>query len=264
MIKLIVTDLDGTLLNSSKQYSPRLLPLLDLLEDRNIDFAFASGRDVGSISSNYPEIADRIGIIAENGLSLAYKKKLIYRNELSSEEINTVADVIGDSEGLHPIMFGSKGVYYLTHETDIDFINRIRKYISSSKVISDFRSVIGNDSITRITVYSENDADTCNKLSRLSQDFIILPSGEGWIDIVKKGNDKGTGLRYLQNYLDVSSEETMCFGDYINDIALMKNCYYSFAMKNAHPMLFSYSKYITEWTNEEDGVIRTIHQILNL
>ena len=48
--------------------------------------------------------------------------------------------------------------------------------------------------------------------------------------------NNGRGIHILQNKLGVSYDETMAFGDYLNDIEMLENAYYSYAMENAHPL----------------------------
>ena len=63
-----------------------------------------------------------------------------------------------------------------------------------------------------------------------------------------------------QKNLGISYDETMIFGDYLNDYSMMTSGKYSFAMKNAHPQLKEISNFITKKDNHENGVLETIKE----
>ena len=70
-------------------------------------------------------------------------------------------------------------------------------------------------------------------------------------------------MRELQKQLGISPDECMAFGDYLNDLELMQAVTHSYAMANAHPDLKAVCRY-TAPSNDEDGVVRTIRQVLGL
>ena len=53
----------------------------------------------------------------------------------------------------------------------------------------------------------------------------------------------------------------MVFGDYLNDLEMMQNAKYSYAMKNAHPEIIKVSNFVTKYDNNENGVVRTIREL---
>jgi hydroxymethylpyrimidine pyrophosphatase-like HAD family hydrolase len=91
----------------------------------------------------------------------------------------------------------------------------------------------------------------------------IVASEAAWIDIANVNVHKGTTVEHLQQVLNVTPEETMAFGDGYNDIELMSRSTYSFAVRNAVKELKETANFITR-SNEEDGVMRTIIQLLSL
>jgi hypothetical protein len=65
----------------------------------------------------------------------------------------------------------------------------------------------------------------------------------------------------LQKKLGISPQETIVFGDYLNDCEMMQKAYFSYAMANAHPDLRAVSHFET-FSNDEDGVMRIVRQLL--
>ncbi len=84
------------------------------------------------------------------------------------------------------------------------------------------------------------------------------------LDIMMPGIHKGVGVKQLQKRLGITKEETMAFGDFMNDYELLQEASYSFAMKNAIAEIKKIAHYETAYTNEEDGVIREVAGRLHL
>ena len=77
-----------------------------------------------------------------------------------------------------------------------------------------------------------------------------------------KGINKGTAILDIREKLGISFEETMAFGDYLNDKEMLENVNYSYAMANAHPIIKQVAKYEAP-SNDENGVTTVIKQMLN-
>ena len=74
--------------------------------------------------------------------------------------------------------------------------------------------------------------------------------------------NKGDALRKIANYYNIPTDRIISFGDANNDIELIQVGKYGFAMKNGEDELKQYASKITEFTNDEDGVIREIQKII--
>ena len=70
--------------------------------------------------------------------------------------------------------------------------------------------------------------NTYKHLASLSETFKVSLSGHEWVDIMNLTVNKGEAIRLIQKKYDISYEETMAFGDYLNDYEMMKSCYYSY------------------------------------
>ena len=89
-------------------------------------------------------------------------------------------------------------------------------------------------------------------------------SGAYWIDITNEGVNKGVAVTALQEFLGISPEETMAFGDYLNDLELLKRASYSYAMKNAQEEVKQVAFYETKDDNNHNGVLKTICEVLKI
>ena len=82
------------------------------------------------------------------------------------------------------------------------------------------------------------------------------------MDITQPDTNKGVALAHIQAYFGISRDETMAFGDFLNDVELLQNARYSYAMANSHPDLFRYANFQAP-ANYEDGVLRQIVHMLD-
>ena len=94
---------------------------------------------------------------------------------------------------------------------------------------------------------------------RLGGDHSVILSGANWVDVMKPGVNKGRAMRMLQAIKGVSPDESMAFGDYLNDWELLQSVTESYAMENALEELKKIARHIAP-PNDEDGVMRVVKQ----
>ena len=99
-----------------------------------------------------------------------------------------------------------------------------------------------------------------NRIIMPAMDTTITLSGGGWIDVTDIGATKGIAYEKLCEYLEIDRNETMMFGDYLNDYEMLKRCPDSWCMKNGHPEVKKICAHITEYTNDEDGVAKELER----
>ena len=90
-----------------------------------------------------------------------------------------------------------------------------------------------------------------------------MVSGAHWVDVLSPTANKGRAVRQVQKTLGVTPDQTMVFGDFLNDLEMMDAATYSFAMANAHPLLKERASWVAP-TNNANGVVRTIRTVLGL
>lgn len=90
---------------------------------------------------------------------------------------------------------------------------------------------------------------------------MITKSGSTCFDICKLGGTKKQGINVLQEMFNVGFDETMVFGDHMNDLEMMSSAYYSYAMKNAEDDVKKNARFIAG-TNDDDGVVNVIKEVV--
>ena len=115
--------------------------------------------------------------------------------------------------------------------------------------------------ISICTINGLTSHDIISQYEKYSDRLQIKVSGEVWLDAAHKCSNKGVALKFLQNELKITKDNTMAFGDFMNDIEMLMNAKYSFAMANALPAVKDVAKYMTD-TNDNKGVFKILTQII--
>lgn len=258
MVKLIATDMDGTLLTSKKELPPDFDDTLDMLGRKNVRFVIASGRSYSALKVTFPNHTDRMEFICDNGAYIVIGGKT---DKVSIIPKETVAEIISECrklDGVTPVLCAMNGTYFDSCIPGL--YGEISRFYMNFSQVDDLLKV--NDDVFKIAVCDahgpiSNSFPAMSKLfgSKLS----LAVSGPMWMDIMNSGINKGAALREIQSRLGISYGETMAFGDYFNDTELLKNAFYSYAMANAHPDMFSIARYKAD-TNDNFGVTKAINE----
>jgi hydroxymethylpyrimidine pyrophosphatase-like HAD family hydrolase len=91
--------------------------------------------------------------------------------------------------------------------------------------------------------------------------YKVAIAAKVFIDITSLNANKGNAIKGIQKELNISPEETLVFGDYLNDLEMMQVATHSYAMKNAHPEIIQASNFVTSHDNNDNGVLRTIEEL---
>lgn len=258
-VKLVVTDLDGTLLNSNHEVSNNFFRLYDSLKN-HIHFVAASGRQYHSMSSKFRPILDDITIVAENGGIIMQGDNELLFTDLSLENTQQLIPLIRELNGGYAVLCGKESAYIETK--DQDFISLFDEYYSKYEIVKDL-SQVTHDAILKIAVYHYDSSEKYlyPAIKHLENEMKIKVSGQNWLDISHINANKGFALEKLQRDLGITKAETMVFGDYNNDLEMLELADFSFAMENAHPNVKKVANYSTK-NNDERGVEIILEELL--
>jgi Cof subfamily protein (haloacid dehalogenase superfamily) len=256
MIKMIITDMDGTLLNSEKKAPAGIKNCIEQLHERGVKFVIASGRQYYNLRAFFPEQDHMVSYISENGALIFEDSKNTYAARMKENHLRGSFAEIQNIKGAYPICCGIENAYVVNDEPI--FLSHAKMYYENLKIISDI-SQAANDSICKIAVFDEIGAETNSYpiLFNSEKHMQVTLSGYNWADITEKGVNKGHALSLLQKKHNIKPNECMAFGDYLNDCDMMALCEYSYAMANAHPDLKKICRFETS-SNDENGVIEAI------
>lgn len=263
MIKLIATDVDGTLVkDSSPNVYKELIDTIKHLTKKGIIFVVASGRSYDSIKSMFYEVADKIVYVAENGAHINYKGNNLLLTEMNRQYTSDIVNQMRFYKDTCDFVVSTPTGSLLETKNE-EFIALIRDgYHNKYKVVEDV--LMEDEPILKAALYQKN------SIRELGENILIPPwrdkvktcmAGEEWVDFMDLNVDKGNALIFLQNFFGVTKEETMAFGDNSNDIGLMQAAGESYAVENARAEVKEQAKYICP-SYHEKGVYQILKELL--
>ncbi len=264
MIQLIAADLDGTLLDSKKQLSPDLFPLIRQLRKNNIHFAAASGRQYDNLHMLFSEVCDEISFICENGAAVYHHSNCLFADQMPAQyfippilSIRTLPDV-------NAVLCTHTGAF-IECSTDTEFVKNAQMYYEKLTIVPDLIAVLAQQPAFKLAVFEKAHAETgCFPILRsYTNHFAVVLSGADWVDLMNPKTNKGIGLQQLAAHLHIPLCNTMAFGDYLNDTELLQTAGCAFVMENGHPALKQIADHIAP-SNEENGVVRAIQSYFHL
>lgn len=259
MIKLIASDMDGTLLDDEKRLPSDFLTTLDALFKRDIAFAVSSGRTFSALEHLFPEdYVGKMSFICDNGACVIHKGEVVGCDLLSREIYEEIVRFCDSEGGFLLVACAKGGVYHLDMGTEFyEQVGRFYKYHTSVDSMLDI-----DDEFYKLAVCDMRgtlahgkplfDATFGDKLN-------VQASGEVWMDVMAGGVSKGRALQKLQQSLGVSRSETMAFGDYFNDLEMLEAADWSFCMENGHEEIKKKCRFIAP-CNNEGGVTKSIRK----
>ena len=253
--------MDGTLLNSKGEVSDIFFKLFTNLQQQNIIFCAASGRQYNSIIDKLAVIKNDIFVIAENGGFAKKGKDVLVLNTLSAEKIRKIIPVLRKIENAHIVLCGKNGAFIESKNTH--FINLFQEYYHTYTIVDNLTTIADKEDFLKIAIYHSDSSETniYPSVKMFEDEMLVKISGKNWLDISDKKANKGNALRTVQKVLNITKEETMVFGDYHNDIEMMQEADFSFAMKNAHKDIKEIAKYTTE-SNNDFGVEKILQKLI--
>ncbi len=259
MIKLIASDMDGTLLDDNKQLPPDFFEVVDRLDEKGIKFTVASGRTYAAVEHLFPEeYRTKLDYICDNGAYIMHEGKPIHITPLDRqtfEEFVHAAEQIG---GLKLLVCAAGGTYHL-HDDD-EFNREVAKFYKNHIECDDLLAI--DDVIYKLAVCDLQGAQERGKpaLDAIFGDRLnIQVSGVIWMDVMAGGISKGSALATMCGLLGIHRSEVMAFGDYYNDTDMLRTAGMSFAMENGNDYIKSICTHRAE-SNNSGGVTKAIRQ----
>lgn len=270
-IKLILSDLDGTLLSSNNLISKENLSVIHSLQKKHILFSIATGRSDNMCTSYIKDCNINIPIISNNGALIRnpITKEILYKNTINPKISLKIMDFCSKNN-LDYMAYNTDKIYFTTNST------RINKFIDYNKIAKNNNITpidlyfynnnhleIANEGVLKILLFSNTTkhiTSVCNFIKEFPEISYVL-SEKNALDISSIGTSKGTALNILSKYLNIKKSEICVFGDYTNDLSMFENAGISFAMKNSPDQVKSIATYITD-SNNNFGVAKGINKIL--
>ncbi len=269
-LRLVVVDMDGTLLDDAGRIPDDLPRLLDRLESGGIVFAPASGRQYATLRDMFGEVRTESGatvdsFIAENGNVVVRDGEISTADGMDHALVDEVIDAVraarADGAPMGLIVCHPDRAYVEIDEPG--FTSEAAKYYHSRARVEDLHEV--HDGAIKLAIFDErgSELDAAPLMERLVGDRLeVAVSGRCWVDMMVPGRHKGHAVRELQESLGVTPAQTAVFGDFLNDLQMMSAGEMSFAMANAHEDIKAASNYLAP-SNTDSGVVVTVDRLLD-
>jgi len=261
MIKLIVTDIDGTILPYDGIFRPAVLDCIKDLSQKGIKVVLATGR----MHSSTTPIAQKLGlknpiISYQGGLIKDIDGKTLYQSNLDKELAKDVIDWARENN-VHLNLYKDDKLY-VEHDDEI-----IQFYIKGKFVdytVCNFEE-LEIDNINKLLAVDIKDPELVTEWSHILQEkypqLYIVKSSPYYCEIGSKGARKSKGVEFLRNYWNLKEDEVMTIGDQDNDIDLVKCGGIGVAMGNGTEKLKQCADYITD-TVTNDGFVRAVEKFV--
>ena len=258
-IKMVVTDMDGTLLNSNHEVSDRFYKIFEALSAKGILFVAASGRQYHSMAHKLDIIKDEIIFIAENGAFVKRQEIELSSTPLSRDVQQELLAVVDEIDNAHAMLCGKYTSYFDGGSSQ--FLDQLKEYYSAYEIVDDYAAV--TDEIVKIAVYHATSAEDFiyPKVGYLENRLKVKVSGQHWVDFNHIEAHKGNALQKVMHQYNIKPNQLLVFGDYNNDLEMLQLAEYSFAMRNAHPNVKRVAKFETA-SNDDFGVERVLETLL--
>ena len=261
MIKLIAIDMDGTLLDSNNRLPNGFLDLVAKLSDQGVTTVIATGRQYYNVIKFVEPILDKMWIASENGAMINKGSELVHVYAMDKELLAPAIEDIKTIPEAHYIECTEQGAFVdcCPPHVEAEIRTIYERLLSSDDAYEHSKHL----DICKVAINAPDAASmTMPVVKKYEKDFNVVLSGLHWVDLMTKGVDKGDAISYIQKYLGVSKEETICFGDYPNDLGLFRVSGESYAMANAHPDVKAVSTHFAP-SNNEGGVQVILEQLYN-
>ncbi len=264
-VRLVVSDMDGTLLDDAKEIPESLWPLLDDLGERGIVFSPASGRQAATLLHQLGHAVPGLVVIAENGAVVARDSEHLRVTPLADGVVAAVLtrarELTAGQSDLGVVLCGPDGAFI--ERRDQAFLEQVQPYYYAHEVVDDLGAV--DDELVKVAIFDFGNIEdvTAPAIKSLGGDMEVVVSGRNWLDVMAPGVDKAAAVRAVQERLGITPAQTMVFGDYLNDLAMLDTADWSYAVANAHAGILAAARYVAP-SNAENGVVRTVRAALGL
>ena len=273
-IKLIVCDLDGTLLNDRKQISSYTKFILGEVRKKGVKICLASGRDEQMMSIYRHCIGGCDYIISDNGALLRrYDEKILYSEVMEEGDAAAIRSYL-EGRGIDFMLYSAQKMFFAQGSDKLR--KRITDYEALAKTMGYHIKLKAEElqrtdssfccrNAAKIVAY-ENDK---NRMRNYIEFLETLPkvyheaTGYGLEGVFHKKVSKKTALLQIMKDMGIGADGVCVFGDYINDMSMFECAKHRVCMENGVPELKAAATCIAP-SNNEDGVAHHLAKVFNL
>ncbi|PQF22305.1 Cof-type HAD-IIB family hydrolase [Enterococcus mundtii] len=286
MIKLIASDMDGTLLDAHMSISTENTEAIRMANELGIEFMVATGRNAQEARAALDEAGIDCAMITLNGAQVFDKSgKSLFTVPIPSPQAMTVMDIL-DANGIYYEVATNQGLYSESQPKRIEsFASSIATHmphltykmaIAMASANLELLHITYVDSIRELLLDEKLEVlkiicfhtegprilgPVGKEISNLGE-LAVTSSGQNNLEVNHKNAQKGIAVAQVAHERGITLDEVMTIGDNFNDVSMLQNAGVCFAMGNAEIEVKDYAKYLTD-TNLESGVGKAILRAIN-
>jgi Cof subfamily protein (haloacid dehalogenase superfamily) len=259
-IKLIVSDVDGTLTNNNNELGGETIELVQKLKEKDVLFTFATQRIHSSIVHFAEQLDVKIPIITVNGaLIKGLDNNVISSSIIREKHVDKALSLANNYFVRIALCYGDEIVFTEDNSVLRDFMYRLG---TDYRMVDSYKNY--RDNVLEIIMLGNE-----KKVMKYIQDKLNFPAkffltakyfrsssklGVYHLEVRKSGTNKNTGMTKLARHLKFKKNEVAVLGDWFNDRDLFEFGGFNVALQNAVAELKLQADYVTDKTNNEDGV----------
>lgn len=286
MIKIIASDMDGTLLNSNHEITKENIMAIREANKKGVKFIIVTGRQYGDVEYIAKEYGLECEYILMNGAEYRDASgNVIEAIDIDKNKVLEIIDII-QSNNMRAELYTDQGIYSINSKEEalkgvayrIQSFEKIQNFeealekarmhpiFTKLKYVENIDNFLQSNIKIRKIIAFYNDVDIIKKVKGILDDVSGLAVSSSFYDNIEVTDikaQKGIILSKVAQKMNIKKEEVIVLGDSFNDFSMFSEFPISFAMGNAIPEIKEIAKYITE-TNDNSGVAAAIYKALEM
>lgn len=266
MIKIVTTDLDGTLFDNKKIVSKYNRHMINKAKEMGVYVVIATGRPLKGIL----DLLEDLKLTSENDYAVCYNGAMVFNvgtKEIIFESTITGADVkrvYKEAQRLNLDCHAFKKDGTLITPRKNEFTDLESTLNKTPFFIEDFTKIDDNDLFIKAMIVGKKESIDFameNVTPVLKQDYNMVRSAKIFLEFIAKGTDKGNALQVLSKHLNIDIKETMAIGDANNDKRMIEVANIGVAMSNSFKEILDIADYVT-LSNEKSGFGHAVNRFI--
>lgn len=263
--KMVVVDLDDTLLTDDHEITARTLEVINKLKKRNIKITVATGRMYRSALPYIKELGIKLPVISYNGAYVCnpLTHEVIYHKSIEKDLVNKII-LEAEKENLHINVYKEDNFYIEERNEGVELYEKIAGV--KGEVIGKLSEKYNDDSTKLLLVEPElkKKRQFINFFKeKYGEELEITESKNSFIELMAKGVSKGVALKNLVNSLKINQEQIIAIGNGYNDLEMINWAGLGIAVENAYKGVKKDADLIAD-TNNNEGVAKILEDIFDL
>lgn len=254
-IKMVFSDVDGTLLTSHHQLLPSSKEAIRSLQEKKIPFVIISGRSPEGLYPILNKYQFKCPLVCYGGsLILDEDKKVLYNAGFSLDIALEVCQFIKENKLALQIFLYSKEGWFVENKNHPLVIEE-EQIVEAKSTECDFKDLNKDTLVNKLLLVHDHTKmhDEIKILKEAFPSFDFMQSLDYLIEVVLPTEGKGKAVERLAKIHGIKVEDVMCFGDGFNDLDMLAICGYPVLMNNAPVELKKRNYHLTE-SNDQDGI----------